>query len=450
MNNIDIKNISIRQMLTLFQLMTGIKGYPDEFVKTLQDYVRDNFEELVDKLEKGSAGGSFDGTNKSSEGKGQNIAYWLPTSPRLEEIKARVMANASPEAIAYLDPLNYNGPKVIRDATTMTEDEWQAARKNSIGSSAIAQVFGESPYPGCTNIDLYNSKVGIQPVVPESQEEKDRKELIFLFGHIMEEYLREWVRKKWPDCELVIDTNIYASQKADFLTTNLDGMLKLPDGTWEHIEFKTTHEFNEDYDNDSIPIQYKRQLIQCQHIMGVWRSRLIAGFTRDKVIVRTYERDLDEEYEQVLGGIDFWNNHVLPQIPPEPLGPTENIIESINKYSGPPDKNLPEKTLDATLVSNMKEFVDITNQLSEIEKKKKYLTAQKEKLMVPIAQLMGQTTKAYASDGSEAFIVTYAPRKGQRSCRYDDLKMDYPDIYNVYVKAPSESRPMKIQPTYVR
>ena len=394
---------------------------------------------------------SFDGTSKSAEGKGQNIAYHQYSSTAMEKLKAEVMAKASPEAIAYLDPLNYQGPKVIVDASTLTYVEWQEMRKKSIGSSAVSQVFGECPYPDTTNLDLYYSKIGQPKVIPESKEDKEKKERMFLYGHLMEEYLHLVTRQMWPKSKLLIDTNIYADPKRPFLTANLDGMMQLSDGSYIHIEYKTTSEFGDEaYANGAIPPHYKRQLIQCQHIMGVWKSRLIVSLSRDNIIVRDYVRDLDAEMEQVMEAENFWNNNVLAHIPPEPLGDPAHVVQTIRNYTGYGNTAIPETTLSPSIMSDVAQYADITSQISVLNNQVKALERMKDQSMISIAAAMGTGTKGYVTDGKKAFAISWKPQKGRISCNTKLLQLDHPDIFDQYCTTGKEPRPMKIKEVPVK
>ena len=394
---------------------------------------------------------SFDGTSKSAEGKGQNIAYHQYTSPAMEKLKAEVMAKASPEAIAYLDPLNYQGPKVIVDASTLTDVEWQEMRKKSIGSSAVSQVFGECPYPDTTNLDLYYSKIGQPKVIPESKEDKEKKERMFLYGHLMEEYLHLVTRQMGPKSKLLIDTNIYADPKRPFLTANLDGMMQLSDGAYIHIEYKTTSEFGDEaYANGAIPPHYKRQLIQCQHIMGVWKSRLIVSLSRDNIIVRDYVRDLDAEMEQVMEAENFWNNNVLAHIPPEPLGDPAHVVQTIRNYTGYGNTAIPETTLSPSIMSDVAQYANITSQISVLNNQVKALERMKDQSMISIAAAMGTGTKGYVTDGKKAFAISWKPQKGRISCNTKLLQLDHPDIFDQYCSTGKEPRPMKIKEVPVK
>lgn len=395
---------------------------------------------------------SFDGSNKGMVGHGQNIPYHTFTSIDNDAVIARCMAKASPEAIKFLDPLNYPGPKVIVDASTLTLDQWHAMRKDSIGASAAGHVFGDTPYPGCTNLDLYNEKIGLTPVVLNDEMDEIQRELNFEYGHLMEQYLQKYTELRWPRGNLVIDTNVYSDPIRPFLTANLDAMLRLSSGEYVHVEYKTASLFGKEaYDNGAIPSYYKRQLIQCQHIMGVWRSFLIVSFSnnpRDGVIVCSYERDLDEEMEQVMEEENFWNNHVLARIPPEPKGPVDNLINCVRQYSGYADNGAPPVQLSLNMIQHIERIQEIEKRIAELNRDKKYLEEQKKREMLPITQIMGASTTATATDGQKTYNITWKARSASLTCDYERLKVDRPDVYREYVtKKPEGARIMKVKET---
>ena len=53
-------------------------------------------------------------------------------------------------------------PEVVVDISTLTEKDWLDYRRKGIGGSDVAAIMGVSPF--ATIRDLYNDKVGIQPV----------------------------------------------------------------------------------------------------------------------------------------------------------------------------------------------------------------------------------------------------------------------------------------------
>lgn len=401
-----------------------------------------------------------DGTDKSNVGRARSIAYHAPTSVEHEALKQKIVDAASPEAIAALDPLNHKPMMVIADASTLSDSEWQAIRKDSVGSSASAQVFGESLYSGATNLDLYNQKVGIIPMVEiESEEEKANTERIFAYGHIMEAFVR-FVAAQMLDAEivtdigpehdgkniLVVDTNIYAPNGKSYMTTNLDAMYRRADGVWEHVEFKTASYFVKDkFDNNSIPNNYRRQLIQCQHITGVWKSHLFAAFSRDEIIHRQYIRDLDAEYEHVQGIDEFWLNHVLPQIPPEPLGDPESIMNCIWKYTGNSVQNTRPVNLTGPAGEAAIKYMEIEDKIKVLKKDLKFLESQQEALLVPIAQQMGRNEwGVFTSVSSGDVSISWKETKPRETFDAKRFAVDYPDLAEQYKKTGVPSRKMKI------
>lgn len=381
---------------------------------------------------------SFDGSKKSIVGKGQNIAYWECNTPFIEEVKQKAIFFACQQALEYIDPLNYKCPEIIQDASEMSAEEWQEIRKKSIGSSEVAKIFGDSPYS--TNLDLYYEKTGCEIVLEDSIVEKERKERLFLYGHLMEDYLHLITEQLFPNAKVVIDTNIYASPKQKYMTVNLDRMMQLEDGSWVHVEYKTASEFSEsDWIDNQIPQHYKRQLIQCQHIMGVWVSYIIVLFSRDKYLVRKYERDLTAEYEQIQEVSKFWNNHIVKQIPPDPKGDATKLLHCHKKYHGNGNSSLPKKELGQNLLDVAQEIYEVSEQISVLNSEIKKLKALKEKLMLPIVEELGECCFGeIAIDENSIFEVKYTPTASRKSVDYEKLSLNYPEIYNSYVSVKTD------------
>jgi putative phage-type endonuclease len=103
----------------------------------------------------------------------------------------------------------------------------------------------------------------------------------------------------------------------DFIMGSLDGISRRRDGTDNRVlEIKTAR--SRDAWFDGVPEYY---VAQCQHYLAC------TGFQSADVAVlfgaadfEIYEIERDDELIDLLIGaeVDFWNNHVLPQIPPEP------------------------------------------------------------------------------------------------------------------------------------
>ncbi len=299
---------------------------------------------------------SYDGTNKSSAGCAQHLPYWEIKTEHTKNLYNEAMAMATPEAVAFCDPDNYQGPDIEVDASTLTEDQWQARRADHLGGSDISAIFGENHFK--TNLDLYYAKTGKVPAVPE--EESSASRLNKLWGHISEEYVDAWLSEKYPYNDIITDTNIYAMPGRPYITANIDRMMRKPDGSYCLVEIKTTSPFNKAaWENGNIPIPYIYQVRTYMAILGVWECVVVCMFDRDTLIANTIKRDLDEEMRIIQGCEDFWMGNVLPHFPPVPLGEPEAALDTIHKYAGDADKKAPSKVLD-------KSFADICSKYSKV------------------------------------------------------------------------------------
>src|SRR5690606_30783967 len=108
---------------------------------------------------------------------------------------------------------------------------------------------------------------------------------------------------------------ILQHQQYEWMIANIDREVV---GVREGLECKTTSAFNAgEWKNDEIPAPY---IVQCQHYMAVtgysawWIAVLIGG---NKFVYKRIERD-DELIEQLIElEKDFWENHVMKNVPPE-------------------------------------------------------------------------------------------------------------------------------------
>ena len=84
--------------------------------------------------------------------------------------------------------MNYE-PEVIVDTDTLSHEDWLSYRKLGIGGSDVAAIMGISPF--ATIRDLYNDKLGIEPLI-EEESNWVAKEV----GHRLEDLVAEIFSKK--------------------------------------------------------------------------------------------------------------------------------------------------------------------------------------------------------------------------------------------------------------
>ncbi|WP_141334306.1 YqaJ viral recombinase family nuclease, partial [Brevibacillus borstelensis] len=215
-----------------------------------------------------------------------------------------------------------------------------------------------------------------------------------------------------------------------FMLANVDRLIV---GERVGLECKTASEYlKSEWEGEEIPAPY---LLQCQHYMAVtgydawWIAVLIGG---NKFVYKKIERD--EEIIQFLIGLesDFWNNHVVPQVPPMVDG-TEASTELLKKMYpvavAGSEIHLPS---DAELL------------ITEWEVAKANLKTAEERvteLENRLKALLGENEVGV----SRTHVVTWRTVTSER-VDSKRLAKEQPEIYRQYLK-PSVSRRFGIKPT---
>ena len=293
-------------------------------------------------------------------------------------------------------------------------EEWREKRHSmGIGGSEAAAITGLYPYRSA--LSVYYDKTNDE-IKPEIQNEAMRQ------GADLEDYVAkrfcEATGKKVKKFEYMLQSKEHPIMLAD-----VDRFVV---GENAILECKVSQNYQKySYeDADNIPAY---QLIQCLHYMAVTGAQAwyIACVILGKHFI--YHRiDRDEGMIHMLTGIekDFWNNHIVPRIPPGPDG-SKACDEILRKYY--PESDHGEKIqlvgFDAQL-ERRKEIMELENKL---QTERKTIEQQ--------IQMYMQEAEAAESD---RWRVTW---KSFASSRIDSsrLKTDSPEIYKACVR-PTVSR----------
>ena len=237
----------------------------------------------------------------------------------------------------------------------MTHEEWLQARKSGIGGSDAGAICGLNPYT--SPLAVYQDKVS------ETVEEKDNEAM--RQGRDLEDYVArrfmEETGKKVRRANV-----IYKSTENPFMFANVDRLIVGEDAG---LECKTASAYSADKWKDGhIPESYQ---IQCHHYMAVTGAK--AWYIAVVILGREFlwqRIERDEELIQNLISIekDFWQNHVIPQIMPEPDG-SSSSEELIQQYFGKAqfDKVIPLTGFDEQL----KRRNEITELMDKLDTEKK-------------------------------------------------------------------------------
>lgn len=248
-------------------------------------------------------------------------------------------------------------------------------RKLGIGGSDAAAIMGLSKWK--TPLDVYLDKT------TDSIEETTNS---MHFGNklepiIAEEYQRVTGKKLKTDNDMIIHPEY------EFLIANVDGLII---GEKTGFEAKTASAFNAkewgESGSDDIPTQY---IIQCAHYA------MVADLEKIDVAVllggqdfRIYTINRNEKLEQAImkKEKDFWNDNVLPKIPPKP-----STINDINKIYN-------SVTSGQSVIAEEK-TIQMLDYLNKIKQKKKELEEQEENCKIDIFSAMKDAEFLYNNEG---------------------------------------------------
>lgn len=302
--------------------------------------------------------------------------------------------------------------KLIANTANMKHEEWLEIRKQGIGGSDASAVAGVNKY--ANQVTLYMEKLSYydrnaKSNVREAAEWGNRLEPI-VRATFKEKINAEREEKGLPPLKIINRKAIFAHDEHDFIRTNLDGMIFGHELGTGIFEAKTAHYMlREDWDGEDVPNAY---FIQVQHnmlVMGAayaYLAVLIGGNT-----YKHYFIERDEEVCNYLIQIEsaFWNNHILPRIPPANNGHAaeKEMIKEMNPTSESREGyivNLPNITIEyAERVGALKDLIQ------ELEQ-------EKDKYENELKMYMGTSELVYAgphkitwktsSNGSRPFKIS--------------------------------------------
>lgn len=204
-------------------------------------------------------------------------------------------------------------------------DDQRRRRKDRIGSSDSPPVVGipiPTPQGEVTAYDVYLSKTA-------DLEELKSKPAIEI-GNDFEAPLLRWAAR---ELGVEIRSNVEVIPAHDsVMAANLDALVV---GRPQALEAKTGTGLDYgDPETDQVP---ERVIVQCQHQMYVselelvWVPVLVAKF--DRLTREMYKVTRNEKLIELIRERDhaFWEEHVLPRIPPADLLPSLGVLRRVRR-----------------------------------------------------------------------------------------------------------------------
>lgn len=202
-------------------------------------------------------------------------------------------------------------------------EEHARIKNETIGSSDIATLFGESPW--AQPMDLYRRLIGEKPVTADEAMEEDDPRFL---GSEMEAVVRERYRRRIVTYLDVHDGDVIVEPyekpvihgDTPYISSTPDSMCAIGGVVERVAEFKVLffadrREWGEE-GTDEVPAYY---LLQCHHHMLVTNlpvCDLFVWFGRHDFRHYVVERDTDMDRLIQQRCDDFMDQHVIPQVPP--------------------------------------------------------------------------------------------------------------------------------------
>lgn len=298
-------------------------------------------------------------------------------------------------------------PKKIINTKKISHEEWLELRKRGIGGSDSGAIIGCNPWS--SPITIYSDKLGLS----KSKEPTEA----MIFGTDNEDYVAKRFMRDTGK-KVVNDNYMYADSEYDFLIADIDRRVV---GENAGLECKNMKFIPEDCNLEAgeVPDQYYSQ---CQHYMMVmnWdRMYLDIYVVMEKNYVFTIDRNEPFIADMRKAEIEFWQNHVMKQIPPEPSGQKDSL-ETVKGLCADPveGKSVTIPRLDAMLA----EYKEYSNIVKEFETKRDAIKA----------SIQMKMDDAEFSDGIR-YGCTW--KKSTRTgLDIERLKAEAPDIYRRFCK----------------
>lgn len=175
--------------------------------------------------------------------------------------------------------------------------------------------------------------------------------------------------------------------------------------------------------------------------LGVWECIVVCMFDRDNVVANTVVRDLDEEMRIIDGLDEFWNDHVLAHIPPEPLGTADGIISTLRRYGGPANPRADRVRLTGDELEELcRQCVEMSLEKARAKKMADEVDARCKELSIGLIAALGNATDGAltSADGTTEYQIRYRPRKAPKKVDFDMLQARYPDAFAACVSQEAE------------
>jgi putative phage-type endonuclease len=288
----------------------------------------------------------------------------------------------------------------------MPREQWLELRKKGIGGSDSAAIVGLDRYR--SPFDVYADKLGLKPEIPDNEAMRQGRDLEQYVAERFMEATGKKVRRR---------NAMLQHPEYPFMIADIDRWVV---GENAGLECKTTSVLNRaKFNQGEYPPSYYVQCVHYMAVTGAERWYLAVLVLNKGFHVFTIERDEAEINALIEAEKDFWENHVLKQIPPTPDG-SEETAEVIKQL-------FPEARESAEIA--LFGYEDKIQQYLELDTRVKELEKERDKLKQELQLAMADAEIGRA----QGYIVEWKNQVRQ-SLDTKKLKSEQAEIYEKYLK----------------
>jgi len=299
----------------------------------------------------------------------------------------------------------------------MPREEWLELRKKGIGGSDAAAIVGLDRYR--SPFDVYADKLGLKPEIPDNEAMRQGRDLEQYVAERFMEATGKKVRRR---------NAMLQHPEYPFMIADIDRWVV---GENAGLECKTTSVLNRaKFSQGEFPPNY---YVQCMHYMAVTGAErwYLAVLVLNKAFhVFTIERDEAEVQALIEAEKDFWENHILKQIPPSPDG-SEATSEVIKQLF--PEAREREEVALYGHEEKIRQYLELDARVKELTQER---DAIKQELQLALADAEIGRGQGYIVEWKNQVRQTLDTQR---------LKKEQAEIYEKYLKPAQVVRMFKIK-----
>lgn len=290
-----------------------------------------------------------------------------------------------------------------------------------LGGSEAAAVLGLSRYQSA--LSVYLRQIGEDVSVPDNEK--------MLWGRLLEsviakEYERRTGYQTWHNNKY----KHYTHFRHSWMGCLPDAIAHDPERGNGVIEIKTASEYvKHEWNDGNSPEEYIVQLMHNMAVVGTSWGALVVLIGGSDFRIVPFDRD-DELIDLIIQKeSEFWHNHVLKRIPPDPTGASLDVLSKLYRKDNGTSIVLRQDEIGKAI----HQYLDTKAALDELSKKNDDAKA-------VIQAAMGEASQGIYQDNGTTYGISWSTVKGRVSFDAKALEKDYPDLYGKYMKTGASYR----------